>query len=76
MGEHLDHLLAFHHFFDVAVHLAEVPLLGDEVLAAHGGDLLGAEEHQGYHQHGDDRQLPAEHAHAEEHRNNGNGAGH
>ena len=76
VGEHLDDLLAFHHFFDVAVQLAQIPLLLDEVFAGLLGDLFGAEHHQRHHQHGDDRQLPAEHAHAEEHRNNGNGAGH
>ena len=76
VGEHLDDLLAFHHFFDVAVQLAQIPLLLDEVFAGLLGDLFGAEHHQRHHQHGDNRQLPAEHAHAEEHRNNGNGAGH
>ena len=76
VGEHLDDLLAFHHFFDVAVQFAQIPLLLDEVFAGLLGDLFGAEYHQRHHQHGDDRQLPAEHAHAEEHRNNGNGAGH
>ena len=76
VGEHLDDLLAFHHFFDVAVQLAQIPLLLDEVFAGLLGDLFGAEHHQRHHQHGNDRQLPAEHAHAEEHRNNGNGAGH
>ncbi len=34
VGEDLDDLLALHHLFDVAVHLAQVLLLGDEVLAA------------------------------------------
>ena len=34
VGEHLDDLLALHHFLDVAVQLAEVTLLGDEVFAA------------------------------------------
>ena len=76
MGEHLDDLLALHHLFDIAVHLAKVALLLDEVFAGLLGDLFGAEHHQRHHQHGNDRQLPAEHAHAEEHRNNGNGAGH
>ena len=76
VGEHLDDLLALHHLFDVAVQLAQIPLLLDEVFAGLLGDLFGAEHHQRHHQHGDDRQLPAEHAHAEEHRNNGNGAGH
>ena len=32
VGEHLDHLLALHHLLDVAVHLAQIPLLLDEVL--------------------------------------------
>ena len=76
VGEHLDDLLALHHLFDVAVQLAQIPLLLDEVFAGLLGDLFGAEHHQRHHQHGNDRQLPAEHAHAEEHRNNGNGAGH
>ncbi len=41
MGEHLDDLLALHHLFDVAVHLAEVALLLDEVLAGLlAGDLF------------------------------------
>ena len=76
VGEDLDDLLAFHHLFDVAVHLAEVALLCDEVLAALLGDLLGAEEHQGHHQHGDDGELPAQHAHAGKDGNDGDGAGH
>ena len=76
VGEDLDDLLAFHHLFDVAVHFAEVALLCDEELAALLGDLLGAEEHQGYHQHGDDGELPAQHAHAGKDGNDGDGAGH
>lgn len=76
VGEDLDDLLAFHHLFDIAVHFAEVALLCDEVLAALLGDLLGAEEHQGYHQHGDDGELPAQHAHAGKDGNDGDGAGH
>ena len=76
VGEDLDDLLAFHHLFDVAVHFAEVALLCDEVLAALLGDLLGAEEHQGHHQHGDDGELPAQHAHAGKDGNDGDGAGH
>ena len=76
VGEDLDDLLAFHHLFDVAVHLAEVALLCDEVLAALLGDLLGAEEHQGHHQHGDDGELPAQHTHAGKDGNDGDGAGH
>ena len=75
VGEHLDHLLAFHHFFDVAVHLAEVALLLDEVLAGLLGDLFGAEQHQGHHQHGDDGELPAQQAHAEEDGHDGDDAG-
>ena len=35
----------------------------DEVFAGLLGDFFGAEHHQRHHQHGDDRQLPAEHAH-------------
>ena len=75
MGEDFDDLLALYHLFDVAVHLAEVPLLGDEVLAAHGGDLLGAEQHQGHHAHGHDSELPAHHHHAGEDGDDGDGAG-
>ena len=76
VGEDLDDLLALHHLFDIAVHLAEVALLCDEVLAALLGDLLGAEEHQGHHQHGDDGELPAQHTHAGKDGNDGDGAGH
>ena len=76
MGEHLDHLLAFHHLLDVAVHLAQIPLLLDEVLGRACRDLLGAEEHQRHHEHGNDGQLPAEHTHTEEHRYHRDGAGH
>ena len=76
VGEDLDDLLAFHHLFDIAVHFAEVALLCDEVLAALLGDLLGAEEHQGHHQYGDDSELPAQHAHAGKDGNDGDGAGH
>ena len=75
VGKDLDDLLAFHHLFDVAVHLAEVALLSDEELAALLGDLLGAEHHQGHHQHGDDGELPAQHTHAGKDRNDGDGAG-
>ena len=75
MGEHLDDFLAFHHLFDVAVHLAQVTLLLDEVFAGLLGDLLGAEQHQSHHDHGDDGQLPAQHAHADEHGHDGDGAG-
>ena len=76
VGEHLDDLLALHHLFDVAVHLAQILLLGHKVLAAHGSDLLGAEQHQGHHQHGDNGELPAHQAHAGEHGHDGDGAGH
>ena len=76
VGEHLDHLLALHHLFDVAVHLAQIPLLLDEVLTGACRDLFGAEQHQRHHEHGNDGQLPAEHTHAEEHRHDGDDAGH
>ena len=75
VGEHLDDFLALHHFLDVAVQLAEVTLLGDEVFAALGGDLLGGEEHQGYHQHGDDGETDGQHTHADKDGNDGDGAG-
>ena len=75
VGEDLDDLLALHHLFNVAVHLAQVFLLGDEVFAAHGGDLLGAEEHQSHHAQGHDRELPAHQHHAGEDGNDGDGAG-
>ena len=76
VGEHLDHLLAFHHLLDVAVHLAQIPLLLDEVLGGAFCDLLGAEQHQRHHEHGNDGQLPAEHTHAEKHGYDGDDAGH
>ena len=76
VGEYLDHLLALHHLLDVAVHLAQIPLLLDEVLGGAFCDLLGAEQHQRHHEHGNDGQLPAEHAHTEEHGYDGDDAGH
>ena len=38
--------------------------------------ILGAEQHQGHHQHGDNGELPAHQAHAGEHGHDGDGAGH
>ena len=76
MGKDLDHLLAFHHFLDVAVDSSQVLLLLQEELSAHGSDLLGAEQHQGHHQQRDSRQGQAEHTHTGQHRNDGDHAGH
>ena len=46
MAEHLDHLLAVDHLFDVAVDVGQGLLLLDEVLAALRAHPLGDVEHQ------------------------------
>ena len=76
MGKDFDHLLALEHLLDVAVDGAQVPLLGDEVLAALGADLFGAEQHQGHHADGQDGHGDIQDAHADEHRQDGDDAGH
>ena len=75
MAEHLDHLLALHHFLDVAVQGAQVFLLRHEIFPALGRYPLGHLEHDENHDNGQHRQRNVQHEHADEHTDNGNGAG-
>ena len=75
VGKHLDDLLALHHFLNVAVQLAQIPLLGNEILAGLGGDLFGGPEHQGHAEQGDAGKADVQQAHAHQYGYDGDGAG-
>ena len=74
--EDLDHLLAGDHFLDVAVRLAELDLLGNEVLGRALGDDPGKKEHHDGENEDDCREEEVGNEHhdeADNHRREGRG---
>ena len=67
--ENLDDLLTLHHLLDVAVLLAEVDLLREEILAALAADFLCYHHHRENHSEGDESKRYADHKHARKNRN-------
>lgn len=67
MAEDLDNLLTVHHFFDVAVHAAQLTLLVHEELAGTTGEELGAQQHHTHHEQRHHSQGWAEHDHRDQH---------
>ena len=63
--EHLDDLLALDHLLDIAVHLAQVPLLGHEVPA---GALAHGHDDQEHHPQGEHRHQKQNRAEVQHHR--------
>ena len=49
MAEHLDDLLAVHHLLNVAVDLAQLLLLPEEVFAGVSGQILRGQQHNADH---------------------------
>ena len=75
MVEDLDDLLALDHLLNIAVDVAQVPLLGHEVPAAapaHGHD---DQEHQAQREHGHQKQQRAEIEHHSHHAHKGQAVG-
>ena len=60
MTEHLDDLLAVHHFLNVAVFFSEVLLLLYEEASGFSRQLSGDEHGHQYHEHTDDGQRPGQ----------------
>ena len=65
VAENLDDLLAVHHFLDVAVDLAQLLLLLEEVLAGVAGEILGGQHHSADHDQGQYAQRHAEVKHGQ-----------
>ena len=74
VAEHLDHLLAGHHFLNVAVHRAQIALLGHKVLAGVGGEVFGDHQHDAHHDEGDQCQRPGQGNHQRRGADNGDKA--
>ena len=75
VAEHLDHLLPFDHFFDIAVQLAQILLLLDKVIARAAGQQLGAPHHAEHDAQVQDGERDAENDHAYQNADNGERAG-
>ena len=73
--EHLDDLLALHHFFNITVDCAEVLLPADEVFAGLPGELLRHEEHHRDHDQRDQCQRHVQNGHADQHAHHADQAG-
>ena len=71
VAEHLDDLLAVHHFFNVAVDLAQFLLLFEEELAGVAGKVLGGEHHHADHDQRQDAEGHAEVQHGQKYADNG-----
>ena len=63
MAEHLDNLLAIHHFLDIAVDTAQVLLLLSEVKSGFCSDLGGNEQHHANHQKSEECQRNVQKKH-------------
>ena len=63
MAEHLDNLLAHHHFLDEAVDSGEILLLVTEIGTAALAEPCGDNHHHGGHHDADHRQRDAQNNH-------------
>ena len=73
VAEHLDHLLSVHHFLDVAVDRAQIPLLSGEIHGRFSRDAGGDQEHEADHGQGDQGKGKIQKEHADKGGHNGHG---
>ena len=71
MAKDLDDLLAVHHFLNVAIDLAQLLLLLDEVFAGVAGQVLRRQQHDADHREGQHRQGDTQIEHRGQHADEG-----
>ena len=71
MTEYFDHLLAFHHLFNVTVQNSQILLLADKVFSTLGTNLPDRSDHNSNHNNDQQRQGNTQHNHGNERTYNG-----
>ena len=72
MAEYLDHLLAFHHLFDISVQNSQILLLAYKVFSTLGTKITHNFNHNGNHDNDEHGQRNAQHQHGDKGTHNGN----